>query len=130
MGRDRRFDLYTAMPYISVVHTVLETPTFLRDVAQSGMSEDQHERIARQIAENPTRGDIIPGTGGARKVRFAGRGKGKSGGYRVITYFAANDVPVLLLALIDKGERAISRRTNAMRCAWSCMDLRQTIAPA
>ena len=53
MGRDRRFDLYTAMPYTSVVHTILETPTFLRDVAQSGMSEDQHERIARQIAETP-----------------------------------------------------------------------------
>jgi hypothetical protein len=41
-----------------------------------------------------------------RKVRFAGRGKGKSGGYRVVTYFAARDVPVLLLALINKGERA------------------------
>ena len=45
-------------------------------------------------------------TGGVRKVRFAGRGKGKSGGYRVVTYFAAEDVPVLLLAVIDKGERA------------------------
>ena len=54
----------------------------------------------------PCGGDVIPGTGGARKVRFAGRGKGKSGGYRVVSYFAADDVPVLLLALIDKGERA------------------------
>ena len=99
-------DVYTALPYISSVHAVLETPTFLRDVAQSGMSEDQHDRIVRRIAENPTRGDVIPGTGGARKVRFAGRGKGKSGGYRVVTYFAADDVPVLLLALINKGERA------------------------
>jgi mRNA-degrading endonuclease RelE of RelBE toxin-antitoxin system len=105
------------MPYRDAVHTVLETPTFLRDIAQSGMSEDQHERIARQVAENPTRGDVIPGTGGARKVRFAGRGKGKSGGYRVVTYFAADDVPVLLLALIDKGERAdlSQAERNALR---------------
>jgi hypothetical protein len=51
-------------------------------------------------------GDLIPGTGGARKRRFVGRGKGKSGGYRTVSYFAGADVPVLLLALIDKGERA------------------------
>ena len=51
-------------------------------------------------------GDVMAGTGGVRKVRFAGRGKGKSGGYRVVTYFAAADVPVLLLAIINKGERA------------------------
>ena len=38
--------------------------------------------------------------------RGANRGKGKSGGYRIITYFAAEDVPILMLAVIDKGERA------------------------
>jgi len=88
------------------VHAVLETPTFLRDVMRSGMSDDEHDSIVRSIAEHPTRGDVISGTGGARKVRFAGRGKGKSGGYRIVTYCAASDVPVLLLALINKGERA------------------------
>jgi hypothetical protein len=48
----------------------------------------------------------MEGTGGARKIRFAGRGKGKSGGYRVVTYFGGNDVPVFLLGLFSKGERA------------------------
>jgi hypothetical protein len=94
------------MPYNQRVHAVIETPTFLRDLARSGMSEPEHDRIVHEVAKNPLRGDIIPGTGGARKVRFAGRGKGKSGGYRVVTYFAATDVPALLLALINKGERA------------------------
>ena len=105
------------MPYREFVPAVLETPTFLRDVAQNGMSEDQRERIVRTVAENPRQGDVIPGTGGARKVRFAGRGKGKSGGYRVVTYFAADDVPVLLLALINKGERAdlSQAERNALR---------------
>ncbi len=46
------------------------------------------------------------GTGGARKLRHAGRGGGKSGGYRTIHYFGGNDVPIFLLALIDKGEKA------------------------
>lgn len=48
----------------------------------------------------------MPGTGGARKIRVAGRGKGKSGGYRIVTYFAAPDIPVFILAVINKGERA------------------------
>jgi hypothetical protein len=48
---------------------------------------------------------------------FSGRGKGKSGGYRVISFYAGDDVPVLLLALVDKGQRAdISQaERNAMR---------------
>lgn len=48
----------------------------------------------------------MEGTGGARKLRVAGRGKGKSGGYRVITFYAADDVPIFLLDLYGKGEKA------------------------
>ena len=46
----------------------------------------------------------MEGTGGCRKLRFAGKGKGKRGGLRTIHYYVSDDVPVLLLALIDKGE--------------------------
>ena len=88
------------------MQTVIRTPTFLSDARAAGLSEDGQAEIVNLIAANPKLGDIMAGTGGARKVRVAGRGKGKSGGYRVVTYFAADDVPVLLLALIDKGERA------------------------
>jgi hypothetical protein len=88
------------------VQTVIRTPTFLSDARAAGLSEDEQAEVVNLIAANPTLGDLMPGTGGARKLRVAGRGKGKSGGYRVITYFAAEDVPVLLLALINKGERA------------------------
>jgi hypothetical protein len=48
---------------------------------------------------------VIEGTGGARKVRFAGRGKGKSGGYRVITFFTGTDIPVFLLNIFAKNEK-------------------------
>ena len=48
---------------------------------------------------------MIEGTGGARKVRFAGRGKGKSGGYRVITFFTGTDIPVFLLNIFAKNEK-------------------------
>jgi hypothetical protein len=88
------------------MHTVIETPTFLLDCRSAGLSGDDLSEIIRAISSEPLAGDLIPGTGGARKRRFAGRGKGKSGGYRTVSYFAGGDVPVLLLALIDKGERA------------------------
>jgi hypothetical protein len=57
------------------------------------------------IAVNPDAGKEIRGTGGARKVRFAGRGKGKSGGYRVITFYSDEDVPVFLLNVFAKNEK-------------------------
>ncbi|MEH2513595.1 hypothetical protein V1291_004949 [Nitrobacteraceae bacterium AZCC 1564] len=57
-----------------------------------------------EISKDPTAGVIMEGTGGCRKLRFAGRGKGKRGGYRTVHYYAGDDVPVLLLALINKGE--------------------------
>jgi hypothetical protein len=88
------------------MHGVIETPTFLKDAADAGMPEEERLAIVNSIALDPRQGDLMVGTGGVRKVRFAGRGKGKSGGFRIVTYFAAADVPVLLLAVIDKGERA------------------------
>ena len=88
------------------MHAVIETPTFLRDCDDAEITDDERLTIINAIAAEPQGGDLMPGTGGARKRRFAGRGKGKSGGYRTVSYYAADDVPVLLLALIDKGERA------------------------
>lgn len=85
---------------------MIETPTFIADCHDGGLSDDEVAEIIRAISLEPLIGDIIPGTGGARKRRFAGRGKGKSGGYRTVSYYAGEDVPVLLLALINKGERA------------------------
>jgi hypothetical protein len=86
------------------MHAVIETPTFLADC--KGLSEDERLSIVAAVATDPHLGDLMPGTGGARKRRFPGRGKGKRGGYRTVTYYAAEDIPVLLLALINKGERA------------------------
>jgi hypothetical protein len=94
------------------MHVVIETPSFLADCRHAGLSEDEVSGIVTAISSNATGGDLIPGTGGARKLRIAGRSKGKSGGYRTISYFAGKDIPVLLLALIDKGERADLTQTE------------------
>jgi hypothetical protein len=88
------------------MHAVIQSAAFLGDCHDAGLSEDEVSEIVATIAKNPLLGDVIKDTGGARKCRFAGRGKGKSGGYRTVTYYAGEDVPVLMLALINKGERA------------------------
>jgi hypothetical protein len=69
------------------------------------VTEAERLAIIDLVAADPTAGDLMEGTGGARKLRFAAKGKGKSGGYRVITFFAAQDVPVFLLDIFAKGEK-------------------------
>ena len=89
-----------------VMHTILETAAYLTAAADAGMSEDERAAVVDMLAANPTAGDIMPGCGGARKLRVAKPGKGKSGGYRVITYFGGDDLPVFLLTVFGKNERA------------------------
>ncbi|MFL5070886.1 MAG: type II toxin-antitoxin system RelE/ParE family toxin [Xanthobacteraceae bacterium] len=88
------------------LHGVAELPQFIRDAQSLGLSEDERQRIVDAIAADPLQGDEIGGSGGLRKVRFAGRGKGKSGGYRVMTAYFGTNAPVYLIALLSKGERA------------------------
>jgi hypothetical protein len=87
-----------------VMQTVIRTPTFLSDAKAAGLSDDEQNDIVSEISKTPTAGALMEGTGGCRKLRFAGKGKGKRGGFRTVHYYAGDDVPVLLLALIDKGE--------------------------
>lgn len=94
--------------------TLIETPTFLADIRASKMTMAEYEAILFSIAKNPTQGDLMRETGGAHTARFAGRSKGKSGGYRVIFYPAPDDVPVVLIALVDKGERENLSRADRM----------------
>ncbi len=94
------------------MQTVVSTPTFLSDVLQAGMSDDEVEGIVDAIAANPMAGDLIKGTGGARKLRHRRKGTGKSGGYRTIHYFAGNDIPVFLLAVYGKGDKGSLSHTE------------------
>lgn len=87
------------------MQAVVETPDFAADARRARIAEDELEAMIGYIAEHPTAGDLIPGTGGARKIRFRGRGKGKSGGYRVITYYGGEDLPVFLLNIFAKGHK-------------------------
>ena len=58
-----------------------------------------------RLAADPAAGDVMPGCGGARKLRVAKPGGGKGGGYRLITYFGGATHPVFLLELFAKGTK-------------------------
>ncbi len=87
------------------MQAVIETEAFLRGARGAGISDEERAAIVDFLAGNPDAGDEIKGTGGARKLRFAGKGKGKRGGYRVITFYSGSDIPVFLLDVFAKNER-------------------------
>jgi hypothetical protein len=86
------------------MHAVCETHAFRRAANRAGMSEVEIESLITYLANNPMAGDELAGTGGCRKLRVAGRGKGKSGGYRTITFYSGATMPVYLITVFGKGE--------------------------
>jgi hypothetical protein len=82
------------------------------------MTEGEIDGLVGFLAENPAAGVEIPGTGGCRKVRIAGRGRGKSGGFRVVTFYTGEAFPVFLITVFSKGERANLSKSE-------CNDLRE-----
>ncbi len=88
------------------MQTVLATPVFLRQAKEVGLDDDEIAEIVGVLASNPMLGDVIPGTGGARKLRHGLAGKGKSGGLRTIHFFGGTDIPVFLLAVYAKNTTA------------------------
>src|ERR1051326_9364050 len=99
------------------MHTVCLTKSFEIAARQAGMTDDETANVVTFLAENPQAGDELRGTGGCRKVRVAGRGKGKSGGYRVITFFSGPKIPVFLFYAYSKADRddLDGRQRNALR---------------
>lgn len=87
------------------MHVIVEMPEFTHKAKESGISDEERAAIISFIAANPQAGDEIRGTGGTRKVRIAAKGKGKSGGARVITFYSGEDIPVFLLTMYVKGQK-------------------------
>ncbi len=85
--------------------TVVETPEFIKQASQF-MSDENRREFINYIAANPDAGDLITGTGGVRKVRWASDpSKGKSGGSRVIYFYHNNDMPLFLFTAYSKATR-------------------------
>ena len=85
--------------------TVVETPEFLA-ATDKLMDEAERTLLVDYLARNPTAGDLIPGTGGVRKLRWALEGRGKRGGARVIYFHHDADMPLFALTAYAKNQRA------------------------
>ena len=98
----------------------IETPAFTRRV-RSYLDDDSYGELQNSLHANPDLGDLMPGTGGFRKIRWADarRSKGRRGGLRIIYYYFRSDHQIWLMTLYDKGEAAdlTAKEKKALKAA-------------
>lgn len=84
---------------------IAELPSYAR-LASKLLDQQERQDLIAYLANNPEAGDIMEGTGGVRKLRWSRGSQGKSGGVRVIYYFHDTRMPLYLLTLFAKGDKA------------------------
>jgi hypothetical protein len=103
--------------------TFLELPSFER-LRETYLDDDAYKGLQAELMKNPEAGDVIQGTGGLRKLRYADqrRGKGKRGGLRVIYFWKVSDDQFWLFTVYDKDEAddltADDRKALHRRLEW------------
>ena len=100
---DRVVSFYTSKTYNIPMLTIIETPTFQR-LWPAYWTEEERAEFAAYLAQFPEAGDVVKGSGGVRKVRWARQGGGKSGGVRVIYYNRLASGEVVLIFVYAKNE--------------------------
>ena len=97
-----------------------EAPAFTRYLS-SYLTDDEYRELQTRLATAPEVGDMIPGSGGFRKVRWADpkRGKGRRGGLRVIYYYFSAANQIWMMTLYDKNEASdlTAREKRTLRAA-------------
>ena len=93
--------------------TVIETPLFSKRWP-AYWTEDERGAFAAFMAEHPDEGDVVPGSGGVRKLRWGRAGTGKSGGVRVI-YFVRNDLGELVLLFMYAKSKMDSLKASTLK---------------
>jgi mRNA-degrading endonuclease RelE of RelBE toxin-antitoxin system len=88
---------------------VVETPVFTKRVLET-LTDDEYRKLQQFLAQYPDAGDIIPGSHGLRKLRWAISGKGKRGGTRIIYYWLRPKDTILMLFVFKKNEQSDLRK--------------------
>lgn len=84
--------------------TIVETPEFISR-SKKVLSENEIKELIDYLADYPEAGDLIEGTGGARKLRWLRKGMGKRGGSRIIYFFHDDSSPLFLLSIFSKNQK-------------------------
>lgn len=82
----------------------VETPIFTKEV-RNHLTDDEYRALQTALMFRPKQGPLIPGTGGLRKIRLGGRGKGKRGGYRIIYYWDKPTETFYMLLVYPKSKQ-------------------------
>lgn len=88
------------------LHTVVETAVFIRKAAQIGLTDEERQGIVDEVAADPEAGDEVIASN-VRKRRIAGRGQGRSGGYRIAVAYFGSHAPAFILTLLSKGQASV-----------------------
>lgn len=83
---------------------ILETPVFTRQI-QALLSDEEYRLLQLHLSRRPKAGAVIRRSGGLRKLRWSGRGRGKRGGVRVIYYWLKSQRRLLMLLAYSKTEQ-------------------------
>lgn len=84
--------------------TIVELPEYIKSADKILLNEEKDE-LLYYLSSNPKSGTLLQGTGGIRKLRWGSKGKGKSGGSRVIYFFYNETIPLFLLTIFSKNEK-------------------------
>lgn len=84
---------------------IIRTKRYLKDLKRIGATDVEVSILEAAIAADPTSGDVIPGLGGVRKIRFAMGNKGKRGGGRAIYFLIVSDDAAVMLFAYAKNEK-------------------------
>jgi mRNA-degrading endonuclease RelE of RelBE toxin-antitoxin system len=81
----------------------VESPLFSKFLS-SYFTDDEYANFQWNLALHPKKGDVIPGSGGLRKIRWLAKGQGKRGGVRIIYYYKNTHEQIWLLTIYAKNE--------------------------
>jgi mRNA-degrading endonuclease RelE of RelBE toxin-antitoxin system len=83
---------------------IIETSVFTRLIREL-MSDEEYSELQKTLFQHPDVGDVIPGSGGLRKVRWRQKGRGKRGGIRIIYYWVSRDDQIWMLYAYRKARQ-------------------------
>lgn len=93
----------------------IETPLFSRRVTEA-LDDDDYAALQMHLSEHPDAGDVIPGSGGIRKIRWSGSGRGKRGGSRSLYFWnCAGRIYMLYLYLKNERENITSAQLKILK---------------
>ena len=97
----------------------VEAPAFAR-FREEYLDDDRFSELQQYLARNPEAGDMVPGAGGIRKLRWkdSRRGKGRRGGLRIIYYCFLSEREIWLMTLFDKDEAADLTKGEREQLRW------------